>query len=262
MVKVCIFTSNHQRHRYFSREIAKSHDVVLIVSEEKLFNPVAHATNDNSLNIIKKHFYERDNQELIDFTENGFPETEILKVPCNSINKSKIFDTVKSKHFDYIIVFGTGIIGMDIIKEYPGKIINMHLGLSPFYKGSGTNFWPIVNNEPQYCGATIHLLDEGIDTGPILCRIRAIAKQTDSIHSFGNRIIKAGLNGLTDVIRNIHRYEPIIQVSDALFEKTYFRRDFDANAVKLANMHIKNGLLADYSKNQFEILPEVKILCN
>ena len=48
-------------------------------------------------------------------------------------------------------------------KLYPmilNKILNLHLGISPYYKGSGTNYFPLVNNEPQYVGATFMFLDK------------------------------------------------------------------------------------------------------
>ena len=39
-------------------------------------------------------------------------------------------------------------------------MINVHLGLSPYYKGSATNFWPFVNNELQFLGVTFMVTDK------------------------------------------------------------------------------------------------------
>ena len=41
-----------------------------------------------------------------------------------------------------------------ILKEFRSKIINAHLGLSPYYRGSGTNIFPFVNKEIEYVGVT------------------------------------------------------------------------------------------------------------
>ena len=57
---------------------------------------------------------------------------------------------------DVVLVCGTGILREELINLFPGHIINIHLGLSPYYRGAGTNFWPLVNREPEYLGATIH----------------------------------------------------------------------------------------------------------
>ena len=74
---------------------------------------------------------------------------------------------------DVVLVFGTGILREPLLSAFDGRIINIHLGLSPYYRGAGTNFWPLVNREPEYVGATIHYLDAGIDTGPMLAHAQA-----------------------------------------------------------------------------------------
>ena len=48
-------------------------------------------------------------------------------------------------------------------------ILNIHPGLLPEYKGAMAYFWAVNNGESQ-AGVTIHWMDEGIDTGPILMR--------------------------------------------------------------------------------------------
>ena len=55
----------------------------------------------------------------------------------------------------------------------------------------GTNFWPLVNGEPEYCGATIHFLDVGVDTGPIIAHVRPEIAAGDGPHDIGNKTIVA-----------------------------------------------------------------------
>ena len=38
----------------------------------------------------------------------------------------------------------------------PKEKINLHLGLSPWFKGSVTLFWPFYHLMPQFCGSTFH----------------------------------------------------------------------------------------------------------
>lgn len=47
-----------------------------------------------------------------------------------------------------------------------GKIINLHISLLPWNKGSYPNLWSIIENTPK--GVTIHYVSEGIDEGDIL----------------------------------------------------------------------------------------------
>ena len=70
-------------------------------------------------------------------------------------------------NFDFVISFGyRHIIKPDVIKKCGGKLINLHISLLPYNRGSHPNFWSFYDNTPS--GVTIHLIDKGIDTGDIL----------------------------------------------------------------------------------------------
>jgi methionyl-tRNA formyltransferase len=47
------------------------------------------------------------------------------------------------------------------------QLFNLHFSLLPKYKGMFTSTWPIINNETS-SGVTLHVIDDGIDTGPII----------------------------------------------------------------------------------------------
>jgi folate-dependent phosphoribosylglycinamide formyltransferase PurN len=94
---------------------------------------------------------------------------------------------------DYLVLFGTSIIGEPLLKKYSERIINLHLGLSPYYKGSATNLFPFYYNEPECIGATIHLATSKVDDGPVLHQLRPDIEPEDDLHSIGNKtILKAG----------------------------------------------------------------------
>ena len=48
------------------------------------------------------------------------------------------------------------------------KCYNFHPGILPEYKGSGICSWAIINKE-EYMGTTLHIIDEGVDTGEVIC---------------------------------------------------------------------------------------------
>ena len=49
-----------------------------------------------------------------------------------------------------------------------GKVINLHISYLPYNRGSSPNFFSFLDDTPK--GVTIHLMDEGLDTGDILCQ--------------------------------------------------------------------------------------------
>ena len=73
-----------------------------------------------------------------------------------SINYPQGIDLVRKSDFNITIVMGSTIICEEVIKNSK-KILNIHTGLSPYYRGGNCNFWPIYNLQPNFCGFTIHL---------------------------------------------------------------------------------------------------------
>lgn len=64
------------------------------------------------------------------------------------------------------------IIGGDIIALMPKRIINLHISLLPWNRGAGPNFFSFFENTPK--GVSIHFIDEGVDSGGILCQKEVI----------------------------------------------------------------------------------------
>jgi methionyl-tRNA formyltransferase len=80
---------------------------------------------------------------------------------------SRKIDLSDIKGSDLIISFGySHILKSDFIDNCGCPIINLHIAYLPFNKGAYPNFWSFYDGTPS--GVSLHLIDEGIDTGPIL----------------------------------------------------------------------------------------------
>lgn len=99
-----------------------------------------------------------------------------------------------------VIVYGTLIIGKKVIAT-SGRILNLHTGLSPTYRGSDTIFWPLHNGEPQNLGVTIHRLDAGIDSGAILARGKPKIEPGDNEDRLFAKAVQLGAELLCRAIR-------------------------------------------------------------
>ena len=74
---------------------------------------------------------------------------------------------VEDAEYDSIISFGyRHILKRDFIDKAGCPIFNLHISYLPYNRGAHPNFWSFYENTPS--GVTIHLVDEGIDTGPIV----------------------------------------------------------------------------------------------
>lgn len=89
--------------------------------------------------------------------------------------------------FDWIISYGyRHIIKKDIIDNIPNPIINLHISYLPFNRGSHPNYWSFVDKTPK--GVTIHIIDYGIDTGPILVQKECYFSKKDTLKSSYNKL--------------------------------------------------------------------------
>ncbi len=101
----------------------------------------------------------------------GSSETRLIndleKRKCIVNVHNKKIEMVDVENCDLIISFGyRHIISSDIIKNCNCPIVNLHISYLPFNRGAHPNFWSFYDRTPS--GVSIHLIDEGIDTGPIL----------------------------------------------------------------------------------------------
>lgn len=63
-------------------------------------------------------------------------------------------------------------------------VLNFHAGINPQYRGLMGGYWALVNNDAENFGATVHLVDEGVDTGGILYQSRQVPSRADTMHTY------------------------------------------------------------------------------
>jgi methionyl-tRNA formyltransferase len=266
-MRIALFTSNHLRHKYVSAQIGASVNLELIITEAKnsaIENTADYSKEDQLL--LNAHFTDRQISEKEYFeVYNSFPhDVKVVEKEYGTLNSDKTLDLLQQHKIDCILLFGTSIIKPVILDVYPGKVINLHLGLSPYYKGSGTNFFPIVNSEFECLGATIHLATSKVDAGAILHQLRLEnLTEADTIHSLGNKLIrdagavfpKVVLAYLNDKISGI----PQIDLENS---KVFRIKDFTPEALRTAHKVLSQGGIAKYLKEASARIRSKPIITN
>jgi folate-dependent phosphoribosylglycinamide formyltransferase PurN len=70
---------------------------------------------------------------------------------------------------DWIISYGyRQLIRQPVLDQLPGRVINLHISLLPWGRGADPNFWSWLEGSPK--GVSIHQIDRGMDTGPLLAQ--------------------------------------------------------------------------------------------
>ena len=125
---------------------------------------------DNKITVIAITLNEEHNLE--DFISNlkDFADDIII---LDSFSKDKTVDIavlnkLKTFNFDLIVLAGyMRILSKEFLREFEGKIINLHPSILPKYPGLNTH-QKVIDNKDSHHGATVHFVDEGLDTGQII----------------------------------------------------------------------------------------------
>lgn len=98
-----------------------------------------------------------------------------------TLKSSSLYSFLKLKKYDIGIQGGTGIIGSKIFSKFKFGILNFHPGDLPQYRGCSAPEWQLWEKKPII--ATCHLIDEGIDSGPIFDKCQLNVNMS-SYHAF------------------------------------------------------------------------------
>ncbi len=121
----------------------------------------------------------------------------------NSVNDKKTIQFLQSENPDIIIVNGTRIISKEVIKSTPAKLINIHTGITPGYRGVHGGYWALAMNDKENCGVTIHYIDEGIDTGFVLAQKIIYPSKEDNFTSYPYLQFAEGIKLMRNAVKNI-----------------------------------------------------------
>lgn len=265
-IKIVIITSNAIRHNYFKLMFSLSEKIhILKTYVEHTGNislKINPPKNEVMENLVHYHFDARHNSEYDFFSDivQHVPDNSNSKnIKKGDINKDKVIDEIEALNPDLIVTYGCSIIKPRLIHLFQDRIINVHLGLSPYYMGSGTNFHCLVNNEFYFEGYTFMYMDCGIDTGEIIHQERAVILPFDNPHQIGNRLIKSMTKKFILLVENFHlvqRMEPI----DFKGGKTYKNSDATLELTEALYDNFNSGGVIKYLKERESLTKKFPIL--
>lgn len=102
---------------------------------------------------------------------------------------------VSSCNPDLIVLAGCLVVIPEMmVKAYPNKIINIHPALIPSFCGTGYYGLKVhegvLNRGVKVTGATVHFVDEGTDTGPIILQKAVEVQQGDTPEILQRRVME------------------------------------------------------------------------
>jgi len=101
-----------------------------------------------------------------------------------SVNDAESVELLKRLAPDVILVIGTRIIAGNVLRSAGVPFINYHAGITPKYRGVHGGYWALAELDAENFGSTVHLVDEGIDSGGILYQARTKPSPQDNFSTY------------------------------------------------------------------------------
>jgi folate-dependent phosphoribosylglycinamide formyltransferase PurN len=129
----------------------------------------------------------------------GFPV-----VTCSDQNSARAVAQLKQWSPDLAIFTGGDILRDHVLKVPRLGVLNSHLAMLPEIRGMSSPEWSLLSGVPL--GITIHCMDSGVDTGPILLRREfAGADRCDSLADLRNKMIAEGIELIAEAVAGLDR---------------------------------------------------------
>ena len=255
-MKVTIFTSNNLRHNFLVNFMSNFCDELWVVQEcRTLFTEKDYSLKKPSE--LMKNYFVKVKEAQNKFFNNKYVSNinrniSIMTILYGELNNCNLRDLKDFLNSDLYIVFGSSFIKGDLVDFLITKrAINIHAGITPYYRGSDCNFWALYDNNPHLVGTTIHLLSKGLDNGPIL--YHAMSNHKINPFEYTMSTLKSAFQSIADKasdksifkIEGLNqdkskeiRYSKKIEFNDQIL-KTYLKKnidlkskDFDKNVLK------------------------------
>lgn len=230
-MNLVLWLKDKPHHRALACKIATNWQVKAIFIEENT------TKKKNSFSLFSKFIekiltgnIDRTWTQLLRFYSRKYPEWPIKPIRVKSINDASVLTETTNYTPDLIIVSGTSLIKKEllIIKTTIG-ILNLHTGLSPYVKGGPncTN-WCIAQNELHLIGNTVMWIDQGIDSGNIVCSELTTFNGEETFFEIHLKVMEHAhalyLHAITNVLQN--RMKGISQ-NEIGTGKTYYTKDWN-----------------------------------
>lgn len=167
----------------------------------------ASGAGSNALNLIQESLrfnnikithliVDTDSSPLPEMVREKYPSIQVERIlPLDNLkgsqrkleHETRITQCLKSSEVEWILLAGyMRILGTTLLTEFQNHIINIHPSLLPLYPGVDS-YKRAFDDGVTESGVTIHLVDAGVDTGPVILQEKFRRLPADSLADFIQR---------------------------------------------------------------------------
>lgn len=148
-----------------------------------------------------------DNNRLLSENWHGLDHS-IPRLVTEDVNSGHVLETLRQLNPDVLLDHGTSIVSKQILSTSP-LALNLHWGLSPYYRGTHCTEWALLNWDPFNIGVTIHKLTHQIDGGGIAAQQRAQVTASDTVHSLNLQLTVIGTELMSRILMRLDDGSPL-----------------------------------------------------
>ncbi len=212
ILKILIITGNHPRHKFLVKEIADlGLDIAWVMEERESFVPIPDSSLDSALaDLYRHHFLQREKIEKLyfgqatsfDSNSRGIPS---LTVDRHGLNSGAVYDFIRRFKPELVLSYGCHMLGENILDIPETVKWNIHGGLSPYYRGVATHFWPSYLLEPQFTGLTLHVTTPVVDGGNLILQTAVDLNRHHGLHENACDAVLGFSKALLDSLTTLKR---------------------------------------------------------
>jgi methionyl-tRNA formyltransferase len=169
-----------------------------------------------------------------------------LVTRVHGINSEEATAVVSSLHPDVILVFGTSVVKDSVLTLARDVALNLHTGVSPYYRGADCAFWPLYENELDMLGATVHKCTSQLDGGHIFATGHACLHADDDLYSIFARCLIVGADLYVKVVKDLIAGRLEGKPQDLSLGREYKAVMRNVRADLRVRRQIRNGLVRHY----------------
>ncbi len=203
-MKITVFTSNQPRHVSLVETLSPLCDELFVVQECSTLFPGTVEDFYRQSDVMRAYFERMMAAERTVFGQPRFlpGNARSMAMKLGDLNAVPLASLDEALAADVIIVFGASYIRDPLIgRLIEKKAVNIHMGVSPYYRGATCNFWASKDGRAGLVGSTIHLLSAGLDSGDMLFHALPAPAAVDPF-LLGMLAVRAAHRGLAAQIRD------------------------------------------------------------
>lgn len=131
------------------------------------------------------------------------PLIESRVTSITSVNAPATRELLRRLDPDAVVLSGTRIVKAETLDAVAAPVLNIHAGITPEYRGVHGGYWALWMGRPEEFGATLHLVDAGVDSGAVLAHVRPVPTAKDNFSTYPLLQLGAALPALVKTLTGL-----------------------------------------------------------